>query len=76
MIEGREQIKTVCLAYLMRARKAGGVISIKTNDRKYLRQIIYEVRAEHGYDEIAVQFPDKKGEIWLINRTNHSSKLP
>lgn len=74
MIEGREQIKTLCLAYLMRARKAGGVISIKTDDRKYLRNIIYEVKAEHGYDEISVQFPDRKGEIWLINRTSLSSK--
>lgn len=74
MIEGREQIKTLCLAYLMRARKVGGVISIKTDDRKYLRNIIYEVKAEHGYDEISVQFPDRKGEVWLINRTSLSSK--
>jgi hypothetical protein len=74
MIEGREQIKTLCLAYLMRAQKAEGVISIKTDDRKYLRNIFYEVRAEHGYSDISIMTPDREGELWLIKRTNLSSK--
>ena len=72
--EGREQIKTLCLAYLMRARRDGGVISIKSDDPKYLMNRLYEVKSEHGYDEISIQVPDREGELWLINRTNPSSK--
>lgn len=71
-VEGKEQIKTMALAYLMRARKVGGNISIKSDDPKYLMNILYEVRREHGYDDIAIQVPDREGEIWLIKRTSPS----
>ena len=63
---GSEQYGILIRSLLLRASKSDHAISIEVSDRKYARVTIYHALNEMGIDNIAVVFPDKKGEVWLV----------